>query len=41
MTATRTKRSNQKSEQRKAEVELAVQGIDDDEPDFREFLRRW
>lgn len=40
MTATRRK-PKASSEERKAEVELLVQGINDEAPDFIEFLRKW
>ena len=38
---TRTRKPNPKNDERKAEIELAVQVIDDDAPDFRAFLARW
>ena len=42
MTATRTSRKpNKATENRKAEIELAVQNIDDDAPDFQAFMARW
>jgi N-terminal domain of anti-restriction factor ArdC len=43
-TTTRTRRSSarqQQTEARKAEIELAAKAVDGDEPNFREFLRRW